>query len=245
MIAALPMYDRPELRAETDALWAAIRDRLRARGIDAPETLTRDREIWDIWTDPDLILAQTCGLPFATGLAGKVALVGAPDFGLPGCAPGQYASVIISPHATFPDRPRAAINSADSQSGWGALHAWATARAIPLGPVTATGAHALSARAVAEGQADVAAIDAQTWRQLVRFDGADPALVIARTPGTPATPFICAAGQDPAPIRAALTEALAALPRSTRAALNLRGVVTLEPAAYRAIPIPPNPSSIA
>ena len=40
-IAALPMYDWPERRAEVDAEWTVLRDRLRAQGIAAPEELTR------------------------------------------------------------------------------------------------------------------------------------------------------------------------------------------------------------
>ena len=41
-IAALPMYDWPELRAETDRLWATLRDGLRAVGVSAPDALDRD-----------------------------------------------------------------------------------------------------------------------------------------------------------------------------------------------------------
>ena len=40
-IAALPMYDWPEVRAEVDAQWAAVREELRKRGVNAPERLTR------------------------------------------------------------------------------------------------------------------------------------------------------------------------------------------------------------
>ncbi|MGN6537639.1 MAG: phosphate ABC transporter substrate-binding protein, partial [Mesorhizobium sp.] len=36
-IAALPMYDWPEVRAEVDAQWARLRDALRRRGVDAPD----------------------------------------------------------------------------------------------------------------------------------------------------------------------------------------------------------------
>jgi len=241
MIAALPMYDRPELRAETDALWSALRDALRARGIEAPETLTRDRDPWDIWQDPRLLFAQTCGLPFRARLHDRVTLVATPDHGLPGCPPGHYNSVILARDGALPAHPRLAINDPLSQSGWAALHGWLTSRAITPGPVTITGAHAASARAVAQGVADLAAIDAQTWRHLVRFEQADPALEIARTDPTPALPWITAAPNDPAPIRAALTEARAALPDSTRAALDLHGIVRIDAAAYRAIPIPPNP----
>lgn len=239
MIAALPMYDRPELRAETDALWAALRDALRARGIAAPEALTRDRDPWEIWQSPDLLFAQTCGLPFRARLHDTVTLVATPDYALPGCPPGQYNSVILA--RGIPAHPRIAVNDALSQSGWAALHGWLTANAIAPGPVTRTGAHAASARAVADGAADLAAIDAQTWRQLLRFDRADPALEIARTAPSPALPYITAARNDPAPIRAALAEALAALPAETRAALDLNGIVQIDAAAYRAVPIPPNP----
>ena len=40
-IAALPMYDWPEVRGEVDAQWAAVRDELRKKGVNAPERLTR------------------------------------------------------------------------------------------------------------------------------------------------------------------------------------------------------------
>lgn len=241
MIAALPMYDRPELRAETDALWARIRDALRARAIPAPDALTRDRDPWDIWQSPDLLLAQTCGLPFRARLHPHVTLVATPDYALPHCPPGHYNSVIVARGTDLPDRPRIAINDPLSQSGWAALQDWAKARALPLGPATITGGHAASLRALREGSADLAAIDAQTWRQLLRFDGADPALEIARTPPSPGLPLITARGRDPAPLRAALAEAITSLPAATRAALDLQGMVTLDEAAYRAIPIPPNP----
>ncbi len=64
MIAALPMYDRPELTGATDRYWALIRDGLRARGVDAPDTLWRgEDDLMALWLAPDLVLAQTGGLP--------------------------------------------------------------------------------------------------------------------------------------------------------------------------------------
>ncbi len=44
-IATLPMYDWPERYAETDALWATLRDALRAEGFDPPDDLTRDGDL--------------------------------------------------------------------------------------------------------------------------------------------------------------------------------------------------------
>jgi len=241
MIAALPMYDRPELRTATDALWSALRDALRVRGFDAPDALTRDRDLWEIWQDPDLLLAQTCGLPFRARLHGQVRIVATPDYGLPGCPPGHYCSVILARSADLPESPRVALNDPVSQSGWAALHGWATSRQLSLGPVTLTGSHAASARAVAAGEADLAAVDAQTWRQLLRFDALDPDLEIARTPPTPGLPLITAAAHDPAMLRGAVVSALDALPAATREALDLRGIVNIDAHIYRAVPIPPNP----
>ena len=89
MIAALGMYDRPETAAANDALWALIRDGLRARGMDAPEVLTRGAgAYWPAWESPDMLLSQTCGLPFRARLHEKVTLIGTPDYGVEGCALG-------------------------------------------------------------------------------------------------------------------------------------------------------------
>jgi len=172
-VAVLPMYDRPEIRAGTDRLWAAIRDRLRTAGMAAPDALDRTMPVWQAWTDPDLALGQTCGLPYATRLDGRVGLVGAPDFGVGGCPPGHYCSVLV----VRADDPRdrleafrgavAAVNETGSQSGHAALMDATAPLARDggfLGGAWITGSHASSIRAVAEGAADLAAIDAQYRR---------------------------------------------------------------------------------
>jgi len=93
MIASLGMYDRPETMAANDRLWALVRDGLRARGIAAPEALTRGAgAYWQAWEDPALVLSQTCGFPYRAKLHGKVTLVASPDYGLQGCPPGYYCS---------------------------------------------------------------------------------------------------------------------------------------------------------
>ncbi|HVL22070.1 MAG TPA: hypothetical protein VM422_14005 [Amaricoccus sp.] len=95
-VAALPMYDWPEVAAATDGFWAAVRDRLRAEGVAAPEALERDRGLAEVWTDPGLVLGQACGLPLVRTLAGRVAVVGALDYGLPGCPAGWYRSAVVA-----------------------------------------------------------------------------------------------------------------------------------------------------
>lgn len=241
MIATLPMYDRPELRGATDALWAAIRDALRAAGGTAPDRLTRQPDLWRLWQDPTLILAQTCGLPFRARLFDRVQLVGTPDYGLPGCPAGHYNSVIIARPGPRARRPRLAINDPLSQSGWAALADWLATREITPGAVMVTGSHAASASAVREGRADLAAIDSQTWRLLLRHADADAALEIARTSPTPGLPLITALGQDGKRIANAVAAGIAALAAEHRAALDLQGLVQIDATRYRALPLPPNP----
>jgi hypothetical protein len=109
-IAALPMYDWPEARSETDALWSGIRDLLRKQGIGAPEKLVRsnadmppvkggirdaagqliapdpaelpsdDLDMHVLWRHPKLLFAQACWGPMELGLAGHVRVVGQPDY---------------------------------------------------------------------------------------------------------------------------------------------------------------------
>lgn len=252
MIASLGMYDRAETAGANDRFWAGIRDGLRARGVAAPEALTRgDAAYWAAWESPDLVFSQTCGFPFRAVLHGKVRLVGAPDYGLPGCPAGYYNSVFVARgddtrwlpefrHARF------AYNEALSQSGWAAPQNHAATMGFYFAPSLATGAHRLSALAVAEGHADLAAIDAMTWRLLQRHERWTAALrEVARTAPTPCLPYITAKGTDGSAHFAALTDAVAALSPQDRDTLSLRGVVQIAAADYLAIPHPPSPEQIA
>jgi ABC-type phosphate/phosphonate transport system substrate-binding protein len=110
VIAALPMYDWPERRAEVDAEWVVIRDAMRARGIEAPEKLTRrnadmpavpggirdeqgtliaadpatlppdEFDLATLWHHPALLFGQTCWAPMEFGLSAYVALLNEPDY---------------------------------------------------------------------------------------------------------------------------------------------------------------------
>ncbi|MDF1853893.1 PhnD/SsuA/transferrin family substrate-binding protein [Pseudooceanicola sp.] len=248
LIAALPMYDRPESRSATDALWVAIRDQLRTAGIAAPEGLSHDGDLWAEWQSPDLLLSQTCGLPFRSRLHRQVALVATPDYGLPGCAAGQYNSVIAM-RAGDPRRAsaqwrdlRLAYNDPLSQSGWAAAVDAVAQRGGGFAECLQTGGHAASARAVTEGRADICFIDAQSWRLMRRDDPVIAALAeVGRTPPTPGLPLITAPGRDVIALRTAVGAAIAALSESRRAQLGLNGLVVLPEAAYLAQPIPAPP----
>lgn len=241
-VAALPMYDWPEIRPATDRLWASIRDALRAAGVAAPEALDRGRDIAEVWTDPGLVLGQTCGLPFVRPLAGRVVLIGAADYGVPGCPPGWYRSAVVvrgddvrMSLAGFRGA-RLAVNGFDSQSGWASiLH-----HAAPLaqdgrffGTVTLTGAHADSVRRVAGGEADLAAIDFVSWRYARAFRPEAAGLrVLFLTDPTPGLPYIAAAGTESARHARAVGEGIAALDTVSRATLGLDGLVPLDAGDY-------------
>jgi ABC-type phosphate/phosphonate transport system substrate-binding protein len=245
MIASLPMYDWDNLRPATDRLWALIRDRLREGGLAAPDKLSRSADPWADWQRPDLVLSQTCGFPFRATLHDKVALVGTPDFGLDGVPAGYYFSQLV----VGKDAPgdwtaflggRLAINGTDSQSGWAAPQNHAALIGQRFKTVIITGAHRESARAVAEGRADIAAIDAVTWRLIEAHlpDIAQKLRVVARTQATPGLPLITAKGNDAAIIAAAVTHAISRLPQADKLVLGLRGLCQIEARAYLAIPTP-------
>jgi len=249
MIASLAMYDWPEVQAEHDRLWSLIRGNLADEGIAAPATLTRDAALWDIWQSPDLLLAQTCGMPYRTRLHGRVTLVATPDYGLPEAPAGHYYSVLVT-RAGEPGRPEDfvhrtfAFNGQDSQSGWAAPQNHMARQGGRFTRTLHTGAHAESALAVAEGRADIAAIDAVSWRLLTahRPAVAERLRILCRTDPTPGLPLITAKGRDPVPLARAIAAAIAALGAADRAALGLRGVAGISAEAYLAVPTPPPPS---
>ena len=96
---------------------------------------------------------------------------------------------------------------------------------------------------MAGGRADIAAIDAVTWRMIERLD-ADLAArlrVVAGTPPTPGLPYICAAGRDATRTADAVDAALSALPPDAGDILGLRRLVRIPAAAYLSLPVPPPP----
>lgn len=246
MIAALGMYDPPALHGANDRFWQGIRARL-GRG---PQTLDRHSDPWDTWQSPDLLFAQTCGMPYRTSLHGKVRLVGTPDYGIEGCPPGFYNSVFVvradDPRQTETafGGARFAYNDGVSQSGWAAPIVHLRARGVHVGDLVQTGAHASSAQAVADGDADLAGLDALTWALLKTYDPiADQLRVLARTTPTPGLPYITALNEDATTLFNAVREAINDLGDADRTALHLKGLVSIPEETYLAVPTPPAPAT--
>ena len=244
MIATLPMYDRPETQAANDIFWTAIRTEL-GHG---PGALTRAADLWPLWCAPDLLLGQTCGLPYRTRLHDRVQLVGTPDYGITGCPPGHYRSLFITRDATATlsglNGHRFAYNEPLSQSGWAAPALHMAQTGLSFGPLLQTGAHRASALAVHQGRADFAALDALTWALIKEHDSfaADLHVIAATTP-TPGLPLITAPGRDTDTLFRAVATAIDALSPEIRDTLHLKGLVRISAAAYLAMPTPPPPTA--
>ena len=244
MIAALPMYDWPEIRAATDAFWDVWRHKLCLRGIDAPNNLTRDAPVEEIWRRPDLLAAQTCGWPLVNGLCGDAALIATPCYTAEGCEGPMYRSWLVARAeevaagriAAVSDAVgrRMAVNCLDSLSGWRTVAAELSGKV----DLVMTGSHLESARAVAEGRADVAAIDVVSWGLACAWapDLTARLRVAAATPLAPGLPIITAAARpdrEVEAIRTALRQAIAA-PEAQPAcsAMMLSGAAQLSAADY-------------
>ena len=243
MIASLPMYDRAETAAANDALWSAIHAEL---GF-GPAGLDRTTNSWDVWLDPDLVLSQTCGLPYRSRLHGRVQLVGTPDYGLEDAPAGHYYSVFVcrkgdsQDMVDYRDR-RFAYNEAGSQSGWAAPSTHVAELGFRFTKLLESGGHRDSARAVAEGRTDIAALDAMSWRMIQRYDEFANALqVIERTRPTPGLPLITSLGQDAELVLSAVRRALSRLDKNDAEILSIVSIEQIKSKAYLAIPTPPGP----
>jgi len=237
VIASLPMYDFPELRAQTDALWQAIRSQLRDRGVgDVPERLTRpEGELADHWRLPELLLSHTCGYPVVR-LLPDLHVLGSFGVVAGGSSPaGRYRSVLVA-RADDPRSPggvaafdgaRVAANDDGSLSGWISL-GWALSQvdARP-GSVVFTGAHAMSVVAVRDAEADLASIDAHSFALFRehRPDAVRGLVVVGQGPEVAVTPLITARGDLVEVLRSAVGDALEALPAEVLSALMITGWV--------------------
>lgn len=247
-VASLMMYDAPDIvRRANDALWVALRDQLRERGLAVPDLLDRSDSHETYWLRPDLAFAQTCGYPYVSELRGKVRLVATPIFRHPGGSGARRASFIVlrdddaaGTVAELSGR-RAAINDWLSNSGMNLLRIAVAPYASQgrfFSDVTVTGGHMASIRAIREGRADVAAIDSITWGLHAEHGPETLAgiRILAETPMGPGLPYITrlsASDDEIAVLRGSLAEVITD-PANAKAidTLGLTGIELLSDADY-------------
>lgn len=203
-----------------------------------PATLPPDElDFHRLWLHPALLFAQTCWGPMELGLSKHVQVVGQPSYDA--CEGGQgefYSSALVmrsgeGPEVRSPADGRALIpldlihgkrftfNSLDSMSGIIALTRDLQAAREDLDIFSTrseSGGHRDSIVAVAEGKADVAAIDCGSWALAQRFEPAAQAVkVVGWTGRRKGLPFITAATTPEKTVRA-MREALAGLAEQPR-----------------------------
>ncbi|AMY00909.1 PhnD/SsuA/transferrin family substrate-binding protein [Mesorhizobium ciceri] len=267
LVAALPMYDWPEVRDEVDAQWVLLRDAFRQKGIDAPEAIVRrngdlppvpggirdaagaliapdpatlppdELDFHRLWLHPLLLFAQTCWGPMELGLSRHVQVVGQPSYDAYEGGQGElYSSALVmrigeGPEVRSPADGSALIpldlirgkrftfNSLDSMSGIIALTRDLRAADEGLDIFSSrseSGGHRASIVAIAEGRADVAAIDCESWALAQRFEPAARKVAIVGWIGRrKGLPFITARATPEKTVRA-MREALAGLSEQPR-----------------------------
>ena len=251
-LASLPMYDLPEVQPALAALWDGIARELRCAGVaDVPAALEREQPAGGVWSSPELLLSQCCGADLTGAWAGRLIPLATPCYRAPGCSGARYLSLVVVRERAAIARLEAlrgqvaAINHPDSHSGSNALRALIAPLARDgrfFGRTLVSGSHVASLAMVADGAADVAAIDCVSHALLARHRPAALAgtRVLCRSAAAPAPPFVTRAGAGAELVerlrtalrRAILEPALA----GARGDLLLDDFAILPPAAYRRIP---------
>ncbi len=204
-----------------------------------------------LWARDDLACAFMCGWPFARG-GFRHQLVAAPVPDAAWSTGAAYRSeFLVAAGSSFQSLAdlsgsRFAYNSADSHSGWNMprAHFGAIAGlrfAGMVGPLTTP---RRCVEAVAEGRAELTAVDSYALQLLRRHDPALAARVrtIGASPPSPIPPLVAAPGL-PADRVAALRASLAALTAPALLdPLCLRGFALVDPMAYEATMLPADPA---
>lgn len=220
------------------AVPGGIRDAAGASIAPDPATLPPDElDYHKLWLHPALLFAQTCWGPMELGLSRHVQVVGQPSYDAYEGGQGElYSSALVmrtgegpearSPADGSPFLPldlirgkRFTFNSRDSMSGFIGLTRDLETLGESLDVFSSrseSGGHRGSIVAVAEGRADVAAIDCESWALAQRFEpAAQKVVVVGWTARRKGLPFITAAATPEKTVRA-MREALAGLAEQPR-----------------------------
>ena len=240
------MYARPELENAHIRFWSLISSQLILRGIAAPNQLALDKEEMQVWSHPELVFSQTCGMPYRKFLHNKVQLVGTPVYDIGISPEGYYCSYFV----VRKDDKRCSLahycdaafgfNDENSQSGFAAPMCHLNKLGLIFSNRVQSFSHRQSALMVAEGKVDICAIDALSWKFIQTYDTVSSNLKIltATEPVTPGLPYITSRANDPELVFSAVENAIRSLQSSDRKRLNIRGIVKIPAEKYLSVPNP-------
>jgi len=177
------MYDWPETEHAFNNLWYAIQKKLNSSDIAAPKLLDRDIDSFSAWMSEELLISQTCGWPYANMLSDYCIPFAAMHYDIEDCPPGTFNCVYIGQskkdihflksHEKLLEAGKIAVNSDDSQSGFHVFREitkMPSKKGIPEANRLMTGSHRNSIRSVAEGEAQLAAIDTVCFEMAKKYD---------------------------------------------------------------------------
>ena len=198
------MYDFPEVQNSTEKLLVALVDALESCNetahVQTPDSSVH-AELMKMWRSKDMVLSQSCGLPFMEELHQFVNVIGTPLWTDVSDVRGWYRTVIVVPESLGitsidqADGLRPVVNNTQSLSGWcslGVALANATNDSVVVTPFVQSGGHAASLQMLQDKDANIASIDSVTFRLLSRHrpELVNNVRVIGHGPLVPATPII-------------------------------------------------------
>ncbi len=244
------MYNLPEMRPVNAAFWTALRGLLAGANVDAPGNLLFERPPVPDRIGPEILFSQTCGYPLETLFRGQAVQLGTPCYDAAGCEGATHCGFFVV-HADCRARDLRdlagrvfLLNSRHSNSGMNlprrALAEIAGGKAF-FGQVIETGSQPGNLDRIARGEGDVTAVDCVTYAFWSKYrpEAASRTAILARTPPSPAIPFVTSAGTSPEIVEI-LRNALRRLAReetfaAVRAGLLLRDIIDVPPQRYHAL----------
>jgi ABC-type phosphate/phosphonate transport system substrate-binding protein len=248
---SLPMYNLPEMRLVNLRFWEALREVLVEAGLrDLPQSLSFERPPVPERIGPEVLFSQTCGYPLETIFRGQAIRLGTPCYEAPGCDGPTHCGFFIVPVGsdarTLSDLVGGVFlfNHQHSNSGMNlarrALAEIAGGRPL-FARAVETGSQPGNLDRVARGEGDATAVDCVTYAFWCRHrpEMAPKVRVLARTPPSPAIPFVTSIATPAATVailRAALHSVVHEEPyRGVREGLMLADIVDVPEARYRAL----------
>jgi ABC-type phosphate/phosphonate transport system substrate-binding protein len=246
--ASLPMYCLPEMEAANSAFWAALKQRLHAKGIDtAGIELDGDTGPVPPRIGPEIFFTQICGYPLFRHYRDQAVLLATPHYAMPGCVGSTHRAFFLvragDPAERLEDlRGRTfGCNSLLSNAGMN-LPRLSLARIAGGKPffssVVMTGGHVASLERLDKGSIDICSIDNVTWGFFKKFCpiAAKRYRILDETPASPSLPFVTSVNtteSDAVAIAEALHEIMAD-PQTAdmRRILQLVGFSVPDVAAY-------------
>ena len=200
--ASLPMYCLPEMAAANAALWSALQQRLRAKGVDTADIkFDSDGSSVPDGIGPAIFFTQMCGYPLFKHYRDQGILLATPHYALPGCAGSTHRAffmVRVDDPATCLEDLRGRIfgcNSLLSNSGMN-LPRLSLARIAGgksfFSSVVMTGGHVGSLERLGDRSIDVCSIDNVTWGFFSKFRpiAAKRYRILDETVTSPSLPFV-------------------------------------------------------